>query len=73
MGLIDALRKAEEQGREAARRGLERTKSGMEDVERRIRRKMRVLPTAQNHSATIDVNQHRAPEQMQPEARKKTA
>jgi len=46
MGLMDSLRRAEEQGREAARRGLEKAREGWEDAERRIRRKMRIHPSA---------------------------
>jgi hypothetical protein len=44
MGLMDALRRAEEQGRDTARRGLERAKDTWEDAERRLRRRMRVFP-----------------------------
>jgi hypothetical protein len=44
MGLIETLRKAEEQGRGAARRGLEKARDVMDDAERRLRRKMRLHP-----------------------------
>ncbi len=44
MGLIDTLRKAEEQGRGAARRGLEKARGAVDDAERRLRRKMRLHP-----------------------------
>jgi hypothetical protein len=44
MGLIDTLRKAEEQGRGAARRGLEKARDAVDDAERRLRRKMRLHP-----------------------------
>lgn len=44
MGLMDSLRKAEEQGKSAARRGMELARGGWEDAERRIRRKMRIYP-----------------------------
>jgi len=68
MGLIDTLRKAEEQGKEAARKTLERARSGMEDTERRLRRKMRVLPTAKNHASQekLDPQTHRVPEPVPP-------
>lgn len=42
MGLIDRLRKAEEQGRDVARKGLERARDAFGDTESRLRRKMRV-------------------------------
>ena len=44
MRLLDAFRRAEEQGREVARRGRERAGELLEDAERRIRRKMRIHP-----------------------------
>lgn len=44
MGLIDTLRKAEEQGRGAARRGFEKARDAVDDAERRLRRKMRLHP-----------------------------
>lgn len=44
MGLMDKLRKAEEQGRSAARQAFERAKHFSEDTERRIRQKMRIYP-----------------------------
>jgi len=44
MGLVDSLRRAEEQGRAATRRGWERAREGWEDAERAIRRKMRIHP-----------------------------
>ena len=44
MGLLDSLKKAEEQGRESARRGMQRAGEMWEDAERRIRRKMRIHP-----------------------------
>lgn len=44
MGLIDTLRKAEEQGRGAARRGLGKARGAVDDAERRLRRKMRLHP-----------------------------
>ena len=62
MGLIDALRKAEERSREAARR-LERV-FGLEDKGRALRRKMRVVPgspDAQEISTTAATPKPRAP------------
>ncbi len=47
MGLIDKLRKAEEQGRGAANRGLDRARETWEDAERRLRRKMRLHPKSE--------------------------
>ena len=44
MGVRDSLRKAEEQGREAARRTLESARASWEDAERRIRRNKRIHP-----------------------------
>jgi hypothetical protein len=47
---MDFLRRAEEQGREAARRSLEKAREGWEDAERRIRRKMRIHPSQMRKS-----------------------
>lgn len=44
MGVIDTLRRAEEQGRGAARRGLEKARGAVDDAERKLRRKMRLHP-----------------------------
>jgi hypothetical protein len=53
MGLIEKLRKAEEQGKEAARNALDRAKELGEDAERRIRQKMRIYPPqTANHTET---------------------
>jgi hypothetical protein len=51
MGLIDTLRKAEEQGRGAAHRGLEKARGAWDDAERRLRRKMRLHPRSANENA----------------------
>ena len=48
MGLMDKLRKAEEQGKRAARNAFERAKDLGEDAERRIRQKMRIYPPSTN-------------------------
>jgi hypothetical protein len=45
MGLIDRLRKAELRGRDAATRAFDRVVHTSEDIERKLRRKMRVYPT----------------------------
>jgi hypothetical protein len=50
MGLIDKLRKAEEQGKYAARQAFERAKHFSEDAERRIRQKMRIYPPGAGES-----------------------
>ncbi len=44
MGWIDALRKAEQQGRGVAHRGFDKARDKWEDAERRLRRKMRIFP-----------------------------
>jgi len=44
MGLVDALRKAEEQARRVAQAGMQRTMVGLDDAERAIRRRMRIYP-----------------------------
>lgn len=47
MGLMDALRKAEQKGKELARRGVEavrETQESADDLQRRVRQRMRVYP-----------------------------
>lgn len=47
MGLMDALRRAEQKGKELARRGanvVRDTHDSAEDLQRRVRQKMRVYP-----------------------------
>jgi hypothetical protein len=44
MGLIDRLKKAELKGRDAATRAFDRVVHTSEDLERKLRRKMRVYP-----------------------------
>src|SRR4051795_8027563 len=46
MGLIDRLKRAELKGRDAATRAFDRVVHTSEDIERKLRRKMRVYPTA---------------------------
>ena len=48
MGIVQALRRAEEQARKAARAGMERTIVGLDDAERAIRRRMRIYPREVN-------------------------
>ena len=54
MGLMDSLRRAEQEGKALARRGMEKARSGAEEAERTMRRKMRVhpRPTSATASAT---------------------
>ena len=42
MGLMAIIRKAEEQSRRAARRGMERARATWDETERRLRRRMRI-------------------------------
>ena len=46
MGLMDVLRKAEEQSKNAARRGRELARATLNESGRKLRRKMRVNPPA---------------------------
>lgn len=48
MSLMDSVRRAEEQGKSIARRGLDLAHQEWEDVERRIRTRMRVHPRSKN-------------------------
>ena len=57
MGLMDRLRKAEEQGKDAARHAMERAREVREDAQRRIRQKMRIYPVQANGSAPSQVSQ----------------
>jgi hypothetical protein len=50
MGLIERLRKAEEQGKQATRNALEKAREFGEDAERRIRQKMRIYPPHASHT-----------------------
>ncbi len=59
MGLIERLRKAEEQGLSAAQRKLEKAREAWDDSERRLRRKMRLHPRAEHPPATL-------PDEIQP-------
>ncbi len=44
MGLMDSLRKAEQQGRNTARKGFGKARAAWDDAETRLRRKMRLHP-----------------------------
>ena len=44
MGLMDRLREAEEHGKEVARNAYEQARDFGEDVQRRLRQKMRIYP-----------------------------
>ena len=44
MSFMDRLRTAEKQSADSARRGFERARETWDDAQRRIRRRMRVLP-----------------------------
>jgi hypothetical protein len=57
MGLMDRLRKAEEQGKEAARHAIDRAREVREDAQRRIRQKMRIYPVQTTGSAPSEVSQ----------------
>jgi hypothetical protein len=59
MGLMDKFRRAEEQSRGVAHRGLEKARESWDDAERRLRRKMRLHPGSDNPAAP-------APEPAQP-------
>jgi hypothetical protein len=48
MGLMDTIRKTEERSRAAARRGMQIARSGWEDTERALRRRMRIYPESKN-------------------------
>jgi hypothetical protein len=47
MRILDRLRKAEKQGVEAARHGMERARINWDEAESRMRRKMRIHPTSE--------------------------
>ncbi len=50
---MEALRKTEQQGREAAQRGFEMARDTWEDAERRLRRKMRIFPGKARRNAAL--------------------
>jgi len=54
MGLMDAIRRAEERSRSTMRHGMQRARDEWDDAERRLRRRMRVnwragTPSAMQH------------------------
>jgi len=51
MGLMDAIRRAEEESRDAARRGMEKARATWNDTERALRRRMRVNRSGTNGEA----------------------
>src|SRR5947199_23119 len=51
MGLMDAIRRAEEESRDAARRGMEKARATWNDTERALRRRMRVNRFEENGEA----------------------
>src|SRR3954465_8961584 len=60
MGLIERLKRAELKGRDAATRAFDRVVHTSEDIERKLRRKMRVYPTAtvaRNQGTPSEVSQ----------------
>jgi hypothetical protein len=56
MGLMDSLRRAEEEGKALARRGMEKARNGAEEAERTMRRKMRVHPRSVSAPASVTKN-----------------
>jgi hypothetical protein len=61
MGLIDKLRKAEEQGWGAAHRGIEKARDTWDDAERRLRRKMRLHPRSTNENTPPPMSETASP------------
>ena len=51
MGLMDSLKKADEQARQTAQRGRQRAGDLWDDVERRVRRSWRIFPRRSPPSA----------------------
>jgi hypothetical protein len=62
MGLIEALRKAEDQARQTARRSMERAMGSLDDAERAIRRRMRIYPKSLAAMRVIDGARREPPE-----------
>jgi hypothetical protein len=56
MRLMDSLRRAEQEGKALARRGMEKARNGAEEAERTMRRKMRVHPRAASTPASVTRN-----------------
>jgi hypothetical protein len=60
MGLMDSLRRTEEQGKALARRGMEKARGAVEDTERAMRRRMRVHPQRTESAAAPYVRREEA-------------
>lgn len=60
MGLMDRLREAEQQGKNAARRAFDRAFDAGEDLERRMRQKMRIYPRRSTMAASENQEQPNA-------------
>jgi len=54
MGLIDALRRAEQRGKKVARRGAEQAMVSLDDAERAVRRRMRIYPQHVSAAQALD-------------------
>ncbi len=54
MGLMDALRRAEQKGKDLARRSTNSAREGLDDAQRRVRQKMRMYPPSANRTAEPD-------------------
>lgn len=54
MGLIDALRRAEQRGKKVARRGAEQAMVSLDDAERAVRRRMRIYPQHLSAAQALD-------------------
>ncbi len=61
MGLMDALRHAEQQGKRAGHLGAERVRAGIQQVEASLHR--RVKTSGQNNQAKQPVSAHTDPQQ----------
>ncbi len=68
MGLIEALRTAEKQGRGVAQRGLDVARAGWEDAESRLRRKMRIFPATMKRKSAGAAAGNTQPEVTKPAA-----
>ena len=63
MGLMDALRHAEQQGRDAAHRGAKFARTGMQNAEASIRRNVGMKPHENRLHPPQPVSAHSDPEQ----------
>jgi hypothetical protein len=53
MNLIERLRAAEHQGRDAAREGFTRARTSLEEAQSRLRRKMRIHPPTKSRMPLV--------------------